>query len=67
MKNLYNKKPAASLVLVIQQSFIRCYWCGQVLRQCGMCKGSGQFRADKCKPCNGLGCLCPTHEGDWEA
>lgn len=43
-----------------------CYWCGQKLRECGMCKGSGQFRGAKCKPCGGHGCLCPTHEGEWD-
>jgi hypothetical protein len=66
MKNNNNKKTVALLVLVIEQSYRRCYWCGQMLRQCGMCKGSGQFRTEKCKACNGNGCLCPTHEGDWD-
>ena len=66
MKTKQTKKQQGPLVFFFEQSFKRCYWCGQALRQCGMCKGSGLFRAEKCRPCAGHGCLCPTHEGDWE-
>lgn len=43
----------------------RCYWCGQHLRECGMCKGLGNFRGEKCPACLATGWMCPTHEGDW--
>ena len=31
------------LNLMIAVKRICCYWCGQGLRECGMCKGSGLF------------------------
>jgi hypothetical protein len=59
-------KPTLQLALIIAGVRTDCYWCARTLRQCGMCSGSGRFRNEKCKPCKGQGCLCPTHEGDWD-
>jgi hypothetical protein len=43
----------------------RCFWCGQMVRECGTCKGGGKYRGENCPACNGNGKMCPTHEGDW--
>ena len=63
--NGYTTKWILQLNLMITSKTTYCYWCGQGLSQCGMCKGSGLFRGSDCKPCKGLGRLCPTHEGNW--
>ena len=62
----YTAKWILQLSVMITAKRAYCYWCGQGLRECGMCKGSGQFRGTECKPCKGHGNLCPTHEGDWD-
>ena len=54
-----------TLVAGATSTYAYCYWCGQCLRECGMCKGSGTFKDQECKPCKGKGSLCPVHEGDW--
>jgi len=59
-------KPTLQLTIMVTEARRYCYWCGQGLRKCGMCIGSGQFRGEKCKACHGHGVLCPTHEGDWD-
>lgn len=51
--------------LIINTTRERCYWCGQGLRECGMCKGTGKYRGEKCTACLHSGWMCPTHEGDW--
>jgi hypothetical protein len=53
------------LSVIVTSPENNCYWCGQGLRQCGMCKGSGLFKGSTCQPCKGQGRICPTHEGDW--
>jgi len=66
---LSTEKTAKSILqfnMIIAGNRTNCYWCGQGLRECGMCKGSGLFKGSDCKPCNAQGRLCPTHEGDWE-
>lgn len=68
MKNniLKNIKPGTiQLAYIVHATKVRCYWCRQQLRQCGMCKGSGKFKGETCMPCIGNGWMCPTHEGDW--
>ena len=64
--NQKHPKPVMQLNMIVLANRTNCYWCGQALRECGMCKGSGLFRGSNCKPCNGNGRLCPVHEGDWE-
>ncbi len=54
------------LVLMVGENRTHCYWCGQPLRTCGTCKGSGQYKENGCKSCQGNGMMCPTHESDWE-
>jgi hypothetical protein len=53
------------LAYIIKTTNVRCFWCGQQLRQCGICHGSGKFKNENCKPCLANGWICPTHEGDW--
>jgi len=63
IKNL--KQGTIQLAYIVNVTKARCYWCGQQLRQCGMCKASGKFRNETCTACLGNGWMCPTHEGDW--
>lgn len=44
---------------------VRCYWCGQLLKPCKNCKGSGKCIGNNCTACAGNGWICPTHEQDW--
>ncbi len=53
------------LTLIVRVTKERCYWCGQQLRECGMCKASGKYRGENCTACLATGWMCPTHEGDW--
>jgi|GEM_PF-2045633 hypothetical protein len=59
-------QPIFQLNMTIAPTRVYCYWCGQGLRQCGTCKGSGLYKGANCPPCKGHGCLCPAHEGDWD-
>ena len=59
-------KPILQYILMTAGVSSYCFWCGQALRECGMCKGSGSFNGATCKPCRGFGRLCTVHEADWE-
>lgn len=63
MRKIISK--SIQLSFIINVSSNRCYWCGQQLRLCGACKGTGKFHGEACKACLKNGWLCPTHEGDW--
>ena len=52
--------------VVISDVRTHCYWCAKPLKQCGTCRGSGQYKGLECRSCKGQGIVCPTHEGDWE-
>jgi len=53
------------LAAVVRVSARNCWWCGEELKGCGLCKGSGMYRGSTCMPCKGQGRLCPVHQGDW--
>jgi hypothetical protein len=53
------------LSIIIKTTETRCYWCGQELRECRLCQGSGAIRGESCSTCLGNAWLCPTHEGNW--
>ncbi len=68
MKNAktYKTGPILQLNFIIASNRTICYWCGQSLMPCGMCKGSGLFRGSDCQCCNGSMRLCKNHDGNWE-
>ncbi|MDB5281664.1 MAG: hypothetical protein JWO06_739 [Bacteroidota bacterium] len=69
IKNDNPKKAAIyslQLLLVIEDKRVDCYWCGKVLRECGTCHGSGQYKEHNCLPCGGSGRICSKHGADWD-
>ena len=43
-----------------------CYWCGQKLNSCELCRGKGVRNNGSCEKCNGTGVLCATHDKLWD-
>ena len=58
--------PVLQLSFVMAANLKMCYWCGQILMPCGMCKGSGLFKGSDCQCCNGSRRLCASHYGNWD-
>lgn len=53
------------LAYITRITNVRCYWCGQLLKSCKTCKGTGKNIGNNCMACAGNGWICPTHEQDW--
>jgi hypothetical protein len=58
-------KPILLFTLAITKASTSCFWCGQSLYECGICRGSGSINDISCQSCKGNGRICLTHQGNW--